>query len=194
MIIAHSARMCCTPTHRRRARQGGRATERHKRGRGFEIARMRLLNSASTMTLPVRSQERQSCLCRNVNRACDVTFIVLYRNANRACIVATSVLCGNPPIAQIPSGQGTAECRSRKFRLDSQQQHAVCRNSPWTADGIPPLTEIPLGQGAATKWVFIFLLLRLRAVPQCLWLLSRSQSSAQYNPHCPWRSRPRRPR
>ena len=57
---------------------------------------------------------------------------------------------GNLPFIEIPLGRATAECRSRKFCLDSQRQSAVRRNSPWTSNGNPPLAGISLGQTTAS--------------------------------------------
>ena len=60
---------------------------------------------------------------------------------------------GNPPFAQIPSGQGTAECRSRKFRLDEQRHSAGRGNSPWTSNGNPPVVGISFGRATAfCRW------------------------------------------
>ena len=56
---------------------------------------------------------------------------------------------GGLPVAGISLGRATAVCRSRKFRLDSQRQSAVCRNSLWTRNGTLPLAEILLGQATA---------------------------------------------
>ena len=65
---------------------------------------------------------------------------------------------GNPPLAEIPLGQATANRRSWKFLLDKERQTAARGNSFWTRNGKPPLVEIPFGRAAAIRRSRKFLL------------------------------------